>query len=233
MPNIRFLFLFALSLCMALSLPLSTAQSRSGGPSPEVVEVEPSEDKKAIQLLRRQIAAEQLAGVLQLSDSQAADVIVIIQEVQAHKRARREQRQRGETHVRALLEDYLDQVQRSGEADEQTIADLKELRQANRAEPGQGRANRREVRERLRSILTEQQISALRSFRPMAGLRGDKTGDRGHKRARRDSEGVQAEDSRGAYRQERQQAKTGRQGKKKKRIARVLMSDEMLAVLSR
>jgi len=233
MPNIRFLFVLALPLCMALSLPLATAQSRSGGPLPEVVEFEPSEDKKAIQLLRRQIAAEQLATALQLSDSQAADVIVLIREVQDHKRARRQQRQRGEAHLRALLEDYLDQVQRGGAADEQIIADLKELRQANRPEPGQGRANRRDVRERLLSILTEQQLSALRSFRPMAGLRGDREGESGRKRAHRDSEGLQADNARGVNRKARKQAKAGRKAKKKKRIARVLMSDEMLAVLSR
>jgi len=223
----RYLSLLAFGLCMSLLLPVGSADARRAKAAP-VGEFQPSEDLKAIRGLRRQIAAEELAAALQLSDTQTMEVITLIQEVKAFKAARRGQRESGEPQMRALLEDYLDEVQQLGAASEQTIADIKALRHDNRPSQGKRGENRRMLRERLGEILTEEQAKSLRSFRPMAGLRGDQD----EKRRRRAQRHEQGGDHDGASSLGRTRKKASDKGKMK-RTAHVLLSDEMLKLLSR
>ncbi len=224
---VRYLSLLALALCMSLLLPIGSVDARRGKAA-TVGELQPSEDLKAIRSLRRQIAAEELAAALQLSDTQTTEVTTLIKEVKAAKAERRGQRESGEPQRRALLEDYLDEVQQMGAVSEQTIADIKALRQAHRPDPDQRMENRRTLRERLRGILTEEQAKTLRSFRPMAGLRGDQAEKPPRRAERHELGGAQDGDSA----QGRTRKKAGNRGKMK-RIVHVLLSDEMLTALSR
>jgi len=212
---------------VSLLLPIDSADARRAKAA-TFDEFQPSEDLTAIRSLRRQIAAEELAGALQLSDVQTTEVITLINEVKALKEERRGQRASAEPQLRALLEDYLDEVQQMGAASAQTIADIKALRQGSRPHPEQRGENRRMLRDRLGKILTEEQAKALRSFRPMAGVRGEQH-DKSGRRAERQQPDV-ALDRRGA--RGTTQGKAGNKGKMK-RVARVLLSDEMLDVLSR
>jgi hypothetical protein len=224
---VRYLSLLALALCMSLTLPIDSADARRGK-SAAVGELQPSEALKAIRGLRRQIAAEELAAVLQLSDTQATEVVILLKQVEARKAERRGQRQSGEPQLRSLLEDYLEEVQQGGTASEQTLVDLKTLHQANRPSPGQRGENRRELREHLREILTEEQAKTLRSFRPMAGLRTEQR----EKAGRRTGRGGFDADHDGDSSDGRTRGNAGNKNKMK-RTVRVLFSDEMLDVLSR
>ena len=241
MPTCRSLCLLALILSVGLMLPVDVVHACRGADSASV-EFAPSEDARAIRSLRRQIAAEELAAALQLSDSQKVEVVALITEHQARKAARRAQRSGSEAQARALLEDYLDEVQRAGSASAPTIADLQGLRSAHRHSPGQRGEGRGELRQRMRTILSEQQVNTLRSFRPMPELRpelgaGHERGapsaelGAGHERGAPGAEWGDAPDA-----ERRGKARPGKKSRKKrkmKRIARILLSGEMLDVLSR
>ncbi len=228
MLTFRFLSLLVLAACIGLFLPVDSAQARRGHAATDA-ELAPSKDRKAIQALRRQIAAEELAQALQLSESQAVEVVALIKEVQSHKAERRAQRQRSESQSRALFEDYLDEVQRTGVVSEQTLAGLKELRQMKRPQSADRRENRRELRERLRMILTEGQSNTLRSFRPMARLRSSEE-------RRKESSYASPELSAKLGASDKAPVPGQKRARKKrqvKRAAHTLLSAEMLEVLTR
>jgi hypothetical protein len=199
------------------------------GPDPAF---QPSEDQKAVHILKRQIAAEELALALQLSDEQSAAIRALITEVQTEKDSRREARRSAAPQARAVLEDYLDELRSSGAASEATVADLKSIRGSVRPDRAQAGEMRKDIKERLREMLSEEQVQALRSFRPMAGVRPESGGkahrERGELRARsRTEEGVAGEQGR-----ERRHKRVQRR-KMRRTVRSTLLSPEMLEVLSR
>ena len=194
---------------------------------------QPTEDQRAVHKLKRQIAAEELALALQLNAEQVAAITTIIKEVQATKSSKRAERQAVAPQARGLMEDYLDELRSNGAPSAETVADIAALRKSVAPDREQGGEMRRDIKNKLRELLSEEQLQAMRSFRPMADVQPEhKRRDKKRERAETndDEDGPSAE--RGEQRRERRHKRM--QHKKMKRTVKdILLSAEMLEVLTR
>jgi len=187
----------------------------------------PTEDQIAVRQLRQQIAAEELALALKLDEDQADALVDLVSEGVNARASIKEARQAAAPEHRDLLEDYLQEVQKRGEARANTAEALREFREANRPERSDRRSRRKEVAARLKEILNEDQLAVLASFRPMNAVADtDSDADYRPDRPKRAEAGADRE-GRPSH-----QARSQRR-KARKVVRKVLFSEAMLEVLQR
>jgi len=233
MPSTRSLTTMFIPLCAALLLLAGSALARRGGGHSGEPVVQPSEDQKAVHSLKRQIAAQELALALQLNAEQAAAITTIIGEVQGQRQSRQAERRATASQVRALMQDYLDELRSNGAPSAGTVTDLLALHQQAGPERKSGGEMQQDIRNRLRELLSEEQQLSLRSFRPMAGVRPEhQRKDKRRHRVEMDDSGSGRFAEQGEVRRERRQKRTQRQ-KIKRTVKDILLSSEMLEVLAR
>jgi len=228
------------ALCAALALCAGTALAkRSAGPAADP-SFQPSEDQKAVHTIKRQIAAEELARALQLSDEQKLAIASLIKEVQAAKVSGQAARRAAAPQMRALMEDYLDEVRSSGAASEATLADIRALHQGLRPDRSGKGERRKEIKGKLQELLSDTQRQSLRDFRPMAALHPKRaeraSGGEHEERASGAREGSEHFEGERGERKERRKArrhKFAQRHKAKGTVRDVLLSAEMLDVLQR
>lgn len=205
------------ALALSLALP---ASARRGVDHDEA----PTEEQLEVRKLRKQIAAEELTVALQLSEDQADELSDVIADVLAQKATKKAARQERISESIDILESYLKEVRRRGEPSDKTVESLQDFRAQNRPDRDALKAARKETRERVRTILSQDQLKTLKDFRPMSSVRQDEAKEQDGKRGRRAVSGNK--DSEGEA--------GARRGKRKKmKIFRVLFSEEMLDALSR
>jgi hypothetical protein len=224
----------ALFVVALVGLTLCAGPTLAKGPGHTAPDptVQPSEDQQAVHALKRQIAAEELALALQLSDEQNSAIRALITEVQAERDSRHEARRSAAPQARALLEDYLDELRSNGAASAATVADLQAIRESVRPDREQRGEMRQDIKARLRDLLSEEQVQALRSFRPMAGVRPEPRGRSRMERGEREGRSRMAQGEAGEQGRERRHKRVQRR-KMRRTVRSTLLSAEMLEVLSR
>ncbi len=233
---------FLVALCAALALCAGTALAKRGDSSAADPTFQPSEDQKAVHSLKRQIAAEELARALQLSDEQKLVITSLIKDVQAKKDSQKAARRTAAPQMRSLMEDYLDEVRSAGAASETTISDIRALQEAQRPEGNGEGGLRKEIKNTLRELLSDEQLKVLRDFRPMADVQPERRERHEDKQRARGGERKGNEDVRGedeGARSERKERRSARRHKfaqrhrSKRTVKNILLSAEMLEVLGR
>ncbi len=230
------------ALCAALALCAGTALAKRGDKTVADPTFQPSEDQKAVHALKRQIAAEELARALQLGDEQKLAITSLIKAVQAKKDSNQAARRTSAPQMRTLMEDYLDEVRSAGAASETTISDIRALHEALRPERNGEGGLRKEIKSKLRELLSDEQLKVLRDFRPMAGVlpelrerHEDRQRARGGEGKGNEGEGVESEGARGERKERRyaRRHKFAQRHRGKRTVRNILLSAEMLEVLSR
>lgn len=157
----------ALSAVLASSLVFAaSADARKGGGAGPGVE--PTEAQKAVHSLKHDIAVLELFNALQLSADQKTALSGVVTDVVAVQQTRQAERAENAPRLQALLTTYLTEVKRSGEPSAKTLQALSDMRAENKPDREGQRAARQEVKAELGSVLSEEQVEVLRSFRPMA-----------------------------------------------------------------
>ncbi len=224
---------FALICAFVGALFTGTAIARKrGGPGPGM---EPTESQQAVRQIRHEIAALELFNALDLDASQQSALAELIGDVVAGREAHQAARQAAAPQLEGLLQEYLAELKKSGEPSDDTIAALKEFKEANRPDRDAKKDQRKEIRSQLEAILSDTQRETLESFRPMASA-GPSAEERAERRERRDSRIREHAEERGvsADRAERFADKRGQRrerGHARKTVKGVLMSPEFLALL--
>lgn len=216
-------------LGLSLAMP-AVAKKRGAGAKDG-----PTKDQIAVRQLKQQIAAEELAAALALSDDQNASLVELVSEAVTRRASHKEERQSRAPELRELLEDYLADVQEGGEASDASVEAIRSFREANKPKPEEHKEAREDVRERLKEILTEGQLAVLQDFRPMSAVgpdpeRQEQRGERRKRRGEKVRERMGDED----FEEIKARQQKRKQRKKARRTVReVLFSEAMLEVLQR
>ena len=215
----------------ALFAGTATARKR-GGPGPGM---EPTESQQAVRAIRHEIAALELFNALDLDASQQTALAEVIGDVVAEREAHQAARQAAAPQLEGILQDYLAELKKNGEPSDDTIAALKEFKEANRPDREAKKEQRKDIRGQLEAILSEDQRETLRSFRPMAAA-GPSAEERAERRERREQRIREGAEERGVSpeRAERFADKRGERrerGHAHKTVKGLLMSPEFLALL--
>jgi hypothetical protein len=158
---------------------------------------EATDDMKAVHTLTKQIAATELAQALNLDGEQKTTLKGLITDIVAKKKAMKEQRSADAPELRALLEDYLVEVQTEGQPSQATadaLASLKADKQAQREAKGE---EGRELHDKLQDLLDEDQKQALMAFEPSVQLGPGPEGRKERRMERRERRGDRGERTRG------------------------------------
>jgi hypothetical protein len=177
---------------------------------------------------------------LNLSATQRGDLSSFIQDAIAGGHDAREARAEGASEIKPLLERYLREVRANGEPSAGTVEAIRGFRTARRAGREDRIGEREAMRSRLKEILTEDQLRVMASFRPMASVGPDeeqmqaRERRRGERRERFDAFADKHDlDDTTVDRMQRRSRRGHAKRKGKKTIKRILVSPEMLEVLSR
>ncbi len=231
--------LFAPVLASLAALGLLFASPVAARPGKGGPDMEPTAEMKAVHALKKQIAAEELAAALNLSAEQKTQLSALIQQVVAAKDDAREARSELAAEAEPILAKYLREVQNRGEPSAATLEKVRALRD-RRHEGKDGRKEAREgVRESLQSILSREQLETVAKFRPMSAVgpdeeRQEARRERREKRRERVRDFAEENDIDPEALEELRDGKRKRGAKRKmRRTAHVLLSPEMLDVLSR
>ena len=228
----------ALASLAALGLLFtSPVSARPGKAGPEFA---PTAEMQAVHSLKKQIAAEELAAALELSPDQKSALAALIQEGLSARDDARETRSEMAAEAEPILAKYLAEVQASGKASAPTIAALQELGSKTRdGREGKAEAGKA-MKQQLRSILGEAQLETLGKFRPMAdvGPAEEVKAKRGERRAKRKERAREFADENEIGDETLERMRDGKKKKHarkrgRKTVKNVLMSKEMLDVLSR
>jgi len=236
----RFLSPSVLSvLLLTAALTWNTvADARPGGSHGGPDCVEQTDDERASISLRKQIVATELVMALELSVEQKGQLADLVSEALATREQRKKQRAQRAVEARPLLEDYLDDLQSDGAASEASSSALRDFVGQRREARPEHKQQRHELRERFRTILSEDQLDTLRTFRPMAS--GRPAADHSEERAKGDEAQSSRKNRPERARRGDRRARTagdaggdhpGRSGRHK--LLKVIVSEEMLGVLSR
>ncbi len=148
--------LLVFSLVSALALP-AIASANPLGPGPIAADPEISQ-------LRREIAAAKLDKLLDLSRSQAQQLLPILKEGQALVEQIRADREKRKPQILAALTQIRDDIRKNGVASEAAVAALKQARADTQMKDIH--AKMRALREKARAVATQDQLSRLAQFDP-------------------------------------------------------------------
>lgn len=220
---------------LALAGPASA--KRRGGPAMSADG--PSETQLAVRQLKQQIAAEELLIALELDGEQKAALVALVARVVEQREAKRAEHEAEAPTMKALLEDYLAEVQADGAPSGDTVEALRAFREGKRPDPEAMRAHREQTREELKSILDEEQLQTLISFRPMeaAGPTDEERAQRKEQRREHRAEMLEKHaeelDPADVEAMERMHDKRGKRHHGKRVAKELLFSPAMLEALSR
>jgi hypothetical protein len=233
------LFASALGSLAALGLLMaSPADARPGKSGPP--DIEPTAEMKEVRALKKQIAAEELAFALALSPEQSAQLVPLIQGVLTSRDDAKEARSEMAANAKPVFDRYLADVQANGEASAASVDAVKALRDQRKEGREGHKASREAIRDTLKAVLSPEQFETLGSFRPMSAVgpdeeRQEMRRERRMKRDRRGDTFAEKHDIEPDDMDAMQDRQRRRAGKKKARqtVGKVLLSNEMLIVLSR
>ncbi|HCP48325.1 MAG TPA: hypothetical protein DIU15_19960 [Deltaproteobacteria bacterium] len=234
-PTALFVILGLAALCWQ---PRAEARPGGGPGSPDCSQQ--SDEERTSISLRKQIAATELVAVLELSPEQKAELAALVSEALENHEQRQERRAQRAAEAVPLLQDYLDDLEADGEASESSVVALRSFAGKQRETRPDSKQKRQEMRGRFRALLSDEQLEALRDFRPMAAVRPDanQSGARadGHaSEAPRRDRRARARARSGEYggKHSKSAGAEHRQHGKRHKLVKVLVSEEMLSVLSR
>lgn len=156
---------------------------RRGGPDPGM---EPTASERAVQAARQEIAALELFTALGLDAAQQTALAELIGDTVAEREAHRAERQAVAPELEGILQGYLAELKKDGAPSDATVAALAEFREANRPDRSARKEGRKDAREQLEAILSDDQLETLREFRPMAAA-GPSPSEQVERRERRDA----------------------------------------------
>ncbi len=174
---------------IALGLLAAPAIAKKRGPAGNA---EPTEDQKAVHALQKQIAATELAQVLALDAEQKTTLRGLVGQIVAEQTARKAEHADEAPELRAILEDYLAELKKSGQVSQGTadaLAAFKAGKEADKEAKGEAM---RALHDSIRDLLDEDQKEALMAFEPSVRLgpgpeeRRERRTERRERRSQRD-----------------------------------------------